>query len=154
MIKDASMSRIITIIALLIVMLWGIDGFYTAQNRPQFEAASLKLEASRTFPRFACHGIDGVAESNPFRGMTPSANETFDVPQGRCLGNIDLQHLVALAYSTQVHGGPAWTSSQQFRIQAKAEDISAATREDLLEMLQKLLSERFALRFHTQTREW
>lgn len=52
----------------------------------------------------------------------------------------------------QILGGPAWMSSTPFDITAKAEDPNV-TRDQVRQMLQSLLAERFQMKFHRETRE-
>src|SRR5215510_5041643 len=104
-------------------LLLAIASLASTMPTQAFEVASIKSSTNRTLPRFACHGIDGHSESNAFRGMAPSASGPVQVPQGRCAGDIDLIHLVEFAYRTPSEGGPAWAALEQFRIEAKAEEI-------------------------------
>jgi uncharacterized protein (TIGR03435 family) len=50
-------------------------------------------------------------------------------------------------------GGPAWTATDKFQIDAKSDDESHATKQDLLQMLQGLLSDRFTLKLHRERKE-
>jgi uncharacterized protein (TIGR03435 family) len=52
-----------------------------------------------------------------------------------------------------VSGGPSWSSSLEFDFQAKAENPSVTTTDQLRVMLQGFLRDRFKLQFHTETRE-
>jgi len=64
-----------------------------------------------------------------------------------------LKFLISQAYDVseyQVVGGPAWIGSASWELQAKA-DHAVAGREIRM-MLQSLLAERFALKFHRETR--
>jgi len=63
--------------------------------------------------------------------------------------------LVFLAYQVmpfQVAGGPAWLQSDGFDIEAKAADPKT-TRHQFQQMIQRLLAERFHLRYHLETKE-
>lgn len=65
-----------------------------------------------------------------------------------------LRSLILRAYDVrdyQLEGGPAWASSANFEINAKA--AGDATPEQLNAMLKALLAERFALRTRTETRQ-
>jgi len=67
----------------------------------------------------------------------------------------ELRQIVGLAYAIQrvrVLGGPAWADSDQFDIVAKAESPET-TRDEIRVMLQNLLSERFKLVVHRETRQ-
>lgn len=66
----------------------------------------------------------------------------------------ELRQIVGLAYGVQrvrVLGGPGWTDSDQFDIAAKAESADA-TRDEVRNMLQTLLAERFRLAVHRETK--
>jgi uncharacterized protein (TIGR03435 family) len=67
----------------------------------------------------------------------------------------ELRQIVGLAYGVQrvsVLGGPGWADSDQFDIAAKAESADA-TRDEIRSMLQTLLTERFRLVVHRETKE-
>jgi uncharacterized protein (TIGR03435 family) len=67
---------------------------------------------------------------------------------------VSLKLLVMTAYrlnEMQVSGGPNWLYSDLWDIQAKAGKSSSS--DELREMLKTLLAERFALRFHNETRD-
>jgi uncharacterized protein (TIGR03435 family) len=68
--------------------------------------------------------------------------------------NAPLRVLIMMAYGVadwQLSGGPGWMSSEYFDIEAKPE--SPASREQIFQMLQSLLSDRFQLKVHKETRE-
>jgi uncharacterized protein (TIGR03435 family) len=54
-----------------------------------------------------------------------------------------------------IKGGPDWivSGTERFNIEAKAEDPTKATQEQLFQMLQTLLAERFNLKFHREMRD-
>jgi uncharacterized protein (TIGR03435 family) len=65
-----------------------------------------------------------------------------------------LRQIIGLAYGIQrvrVEGGPDWLDHELYDIAAKAENPEA-TRDEIREMLQTLLTERFKLAFHRDTR--
>ena len=69
--------------------------------------------------------------------------------------NVTLRLLVITAFQKQafqVAGGPPWQNADKFDINAKAAD-TAPTTDQMLEMLQTLLVDRFKLKTHTETRE-
>jgi uncharacterized protein (TIGR03435 family) len=74
---------------------------------------------------------------------------------GRVIGaNATLKQLIVLAYRIQpfqVLGGPDWTDSLQYDIEAKPD--SAVRQSDLPAMLQALLADRFQLVVHRETRQ-
>jgi len=67
--------------------------------------------------------------------------------------NVTLKELIVEAYQLQqfqLSGGPGWASAERFDINAKA---SGAKRDQVLKMLQGLLTERFQLKLHHETKE-
>jgi uncharacterized protein (TIGR03435 family) len=68
--------------------------------------------------------------------------------------NATLKDLIKAAYGLedyQVSGDPAWIASARFDIEAKS--VAIATRDQLLQMLQPLLAERFKLAGHRETKQ-
>jgi len=69
--------------------------------------------------------------------------------------NATVKQLVYFAYGVmpfQVSGGPDWVGSDGFDIEAKPADPNAP-KEQIRQMAQKLLADRFRLKVHTETRE-
>lgn len=104
-----------------------------AQDAPTFDVASVKLNP------------DG-----------PRSGFSWDIStEGRLtVRNMSLWNLIRYAYGLtdlQLSGGPRWVQEQGFDIQAAPAAVT--TREQVLAMLRTLLSERFQLRTHTETRE-
>ncbi len=81
----------------------------------------------------------------------------FEIPPGGerfTATNTPLRVLVMMAYGVadwQVSGGPGWMNSENFDIEAKPDH--PATREQIFQMLRSLLSDRFQLKLHKETRE-
>jgi uncharacterized protein (TIGR03435 family) len=129
-----------------------------------FEVASVKESKSGSREMsWGCGGSDG-------KTLSEVAGDDFhivgygDVPIGRCVArNAPLKFVVALAYQIPwdqmnqvIVGGPEWFSSgigapERYDIDAKAEQI--VTKEQLFQMLQTLLADRFQLKVHTATKE-
>jgi uncharacterized protein (TIGR03435 family) len=97
-----------------------------------FEAASIKPSAAR------------------------EAAPGFRISNGRFTGrNATVRFMVAIAWGVQnfqVSGGPAWSASDGFDVDAKSPDPKADTNQIRL-MLQALLADRFKLAIHHETRE-
>jgi uncharacterized protein (TIGR03435 family) len=67
-----------------------------------------------------------------------------------------LLDLITTAYGVkydQVSGGPNWAGSDHYDLDAKAEGGIAPTKEQLRQMLQSLLADRFQLKIHRETKE-
>ena len=77
-------------------------------------------------------------------------------PGGRLVAqNAPLRLLIGAAYDVrdfQLFGGPGWLSSEHYDIEAKAKNDTPTERE-ISQMLQSLLSDRFHLIAHRETRE-
>jgi len=68
--------------------------------------------------------------------------------------NVPLRVMIALMYhvtDSQISGGPDWINIERYNVEAKAEH--PANLEQLHEMFQTLLTDRFKLRFHRETKE-
>lgn len=64
--------------------------------------------------------------------------------------------LLMIAYDvqeTQISGGPGWFPTAKWVIDAKAAEGSRYSHEETQRMLQTLLADRFALRFHRETQQ-
>jgi uncharacterized protein (TIGR03435 family) len=118
----------------------------------QFDAASIKPAAQ--LPEKALITMGGDC-----RGAGIPSVPFFEVGVGRCrFVGVSLARLFNYAYRSgladdQIEGGPGWAKSDRFDIEATASDPSSATRAQLIQMLQQLLSDRFQLRFHRATKE-
>jgi uncharacterized protein (TIGR03435 family) len=98
-----------------------------------------------------------VASIKPTSTRDGSFTTNF-APGGRfSCRNMDLQKLLRIAYELQdyqISGGPPWFTSAGFDIQAKAAATSVEpTREQMRAMLQALLTDRFHLALHRETRQ-
>lgn len=76
-------------------------------------------------------------------------------PGGRLVAqNAPMRMLITAAYDVrdfQLLGGPAWMASERFDIEAKA--AGNPSQDQISQMLQALLAERFQLMVHRETRE-
>lgn len=110
----------------------------------------------------------------PVPPMAADANPSFEVAtikpskpgaQGKGFGfraghfvtfNTDLNDLIAFAYGRhpkQIVDAPAWFGTDLFDIEAKPDAEGRPSMKQMSEMAQKLLEERFALKFHHEKRE-
>jgi uncharacterized protein (TIGR03435 family) len=69
-----------------------------------------------------------------------------------------LSHLIGIAYGVSMLNlktGPEWIQrgDLRFNVEAKAENPTKATEQQLLIMLQNMLVERFQMKFHSETSE-
>ena len=117
-------------------------------TRPVFEVASIK-PATIGGVRGGCHGSDTIV----------AQTEEAPPPLGRCvIDGARLSHLIAIAYEVKamndIHNAPVWAISgtERFDIEAKAESPKA-TEAELKQMLQRLLEDRFQLKYRWDTKE-
>lgn len=78
------------------------------------------------------------------------------LPGGRLSATSWIKQVIQIAWGVQdyqVSGGPAWLGSDWYDIEAKAASADA-TKEDMTLMLRSLLTDRFKLRFHQETKEF
>jgi uncharacterized protein (TIGR03435 family) len=111
----------------------------TPVKRPTFEVASVKESLSESGGgTIAPRGDRFVATNIPLRGLL---NFAYAPPAGVLL-------------SSQIVGGPEWTNTMRFDIEAKM-DVSAGAipRAEIQLMLLALLEDRFQLKAHRETRE-
>ena len=105
-----------------------------SQTPLSFEVASVRLNS--TLP-MAGPGVQ-------IRGVQIRA-EQFEATR------YPLRALIALAHGvTRIEGAPDWTQTENYDIRAKAPKPSS--RQEMLQMLQTLLAERFHLRAHREVR--
>jgi uncharacterized protein (TIGR03435 family) len=99
-----------------------------------------------------------VATIKPSNPSTPGQS----ILVGRGGGNLftttntTLNDLIIFAYGIhvqQIVGAPAWTASDKFDLSAKPEDLGIPNPTQLRTMVQKLLAERFGLKFHQEKKE-
>jgi uncharacterized protein (TIGR03435 family) len=117
-----------------------------AQARPPaFEVASIK--PSQLSGRGAPRQIGGCRGSDIGVGNGSRAN----IPLGRCVfPTVRLSEILSDIYSVpsnRISGVPDWDRFSFFDVEAKAEDPST-TQAQLMQMLQRLLTDRFHLAMH------
>jgi len=123
---------------------------------PTFDVAVVKPYGGQ-LPSGGCRGADEATTLNP---------RLSTIGIGTCrLYGYTLKALINIAYGMgfgtnglgvpshldRIPGGPDWTSSQQFAIDAKSDP--PAMRAQLLLMLQTLLVQEFKLKFHHESKE-
>jgi uncharacterized protein (TIGR03435 family) len=108
----------------------------TGDGALAFEAASLKP---------AYQGHEGLG---PLRGGPGTSSP------GQLSGEASLKALLLRAYQLKDYqvSGPAWIDSERYQIAAKIP--VGATRREVAVMLQSLLTQRFGLMIHRETREF
>src|SRR5262252_4890494 len=74
--------------------------------------------------------------------------------QGYIAGGIPLKLMIRLMYTitdSQVVGGPDWINTDRWDVQARAD--GSYNLDQLHQMFQSLMAERFGLKFHREKRE-
>jgi uncharacterized protein (TIGR03435 family) len=104
----------------------------SASTGPEFEVASIKAATMTDAGRLIGMRADGARVD---------------------IGLESLVHLISMAYRLEIPriSGPDWIAGQRFDIQAKIPE--GTSQEQVPEMLQALLAERFHLKVHHQPRE-
>src|SRR5262245_56787498 len=112
----------------------------------EFEVASIRPTMSLSGVAGGCRGRDGHF----------GTRDAATIPLGRCVVTAArVSHLVSIAYHVDVNrvsGDPHWEGADRFDIQAKAESPTA-TQEELKQMLESLLADRFKLKLHIDERD-
>ena len=71
--------------------------------------------------------------------------------------NTSVNWLITLAYNMHAHqiiGGTGWLDSEKYDISGRPDTPGQPSRDQLKLMIQKLLADRFQLKFHIEKREW
>lgn len=120
------------------VMLCGVAFAQAPATAPAFEVASIK-------PSGPLNPAD-VASGKLHLGMAITAGRVD-------IGFLSLANLIAIAYKVKSYqiSGPSWMSTERFDVLAKLPE--GAAREQVPEMLQALLVERFKLTIHKDSKE-
>jgi uncharacterized protein (TIGR03435 family) len=141
--------------------------FAAASIRPIPAGTPIRAEALGV----VCHGADGKRQV--VTAVKVGIDPLLIAPKGRCVANgVTLQALIGFSYGmaeSNVSGGPNWVrvsgptgldpgtftlrQTTTYAIDAVADDPSTATIEELRQMLQKMLTDRFGLKFHREKRQ-
>jgi uncharacterized protein (TIGR03435 family) len=133
--------------AVLVAFTWCGAAAAQSESAPQFEVSSVKPSppAAGRFPIALARSEGGPGTKDPGRAT---------------LRNFALRDLITKAYEVKVDQvyGPAWLSTVSFTSAADRFDIDAkvpegTSKDDFRRMLQSLLSERFGLKLHRETRQ-
>jgi len=148
------MNTLAPVLAGLLMFTWTTGGQAGAQgDGHSFEVASIKLEGPID-PRTqggGCHGVDSRV-SDP----------RFPTPLGHCVfTGANLAVLIRTAYARELgsvlpvpertRGTQSWP--EDYHVISKAPNPSAATEQELQDMLKTLLIDRFKLKSHFESKE-
>ncbi|MEO8371995.1 MAG: TIGR03435 family protein [Candidatus Solibacter sp.] len=113
---------------------------------PEFEVASIKVAPAieGQMAEAKMRAMDGMVDM--MVGMVPMKGMTVT------MDSRTLQQLIATAYKVRVSevAGPSWISDLRFNVEAKLP--AGADKKSANEMLQRLLEQRFGLKFHREAR--
>jgi bla regulator protein blaR1 len=127
---------------ILVIMAVTSAAVFAGGVLPQAENPPLAFEVASIKPNIP----DGSGQMR--MGIQP-------LPGGRLnVTNASLKMLIRFAYNiddAQISGGPSWLDSDRYDIVAKGE--GNATTDQLRQMLQSLLADRFQLKFHHDSKE-
>ena len=165
--RRRALAVVVTATIVIAVSAWAQAAPDTQTTRadPAFEVASIKPNAQGFIDlgggmrllrgETRCQGADTRAipgdplpPAGPGRCVVRNATvkEIIDVAHGLRFGP------VRAVLNEKIVGGPSWTQTEAFDIDARAANTSA-TGEQLLAMLRTLLVERFHLAFHREPRQ-
>jgi uncharacterized protein (TIGR03435 family) len=117
-------------------------------------AGAAMAQAPAAKPQFEVATIKPAPPLNPAMMAAGKMHVGMKIDAGRVdIGFMSLSDLIMLAYKVKQHevSGPDWMKSERFDILAKMPE--GATKEQVPEMLQGLLAERFHLTFHKEKRD-
>ena len=88
--------------------------------------------------------------TNPQRGIAIAPGNRSIAIYGLTTGEL-IQRTYAIQES-QVSGGPPWMNSDRFDVTAKVETPAPPSTDQFWRMLERLLADRFSLKFHRETK--
>jgi uncharacterized protein (TIGR03435 family) len=104
--------------------------------------------------QFEVASIKPAAPPNPAAFQSGKIHVGMNIDEARVdIGFLSLADLIPLAFKVKQYQvtGPDWMASQRFDVLAKMPE--GATKDDVPQMLQALLVERFKLTFHRESKE-
>jgi uncharacterized protein (TIGR03435 family) len=120
----------------------------TAWAIPELPAAPVRMRADAK-PEFA------VATIKPSRPDAPRGGYGIRGPDVTTT-NVTVDWMIKLAYnihSNQISGAPSWLTSERYDTVGRSSTPGEPSRDQMKLMIQKLLVDRFQLRFHTEKKE-
>lgn len=138
-----------------------INGSWTGQlgtQRLVLERAT--PDTAWAIPQAAPRMKPMAADANPgievatIKPSKPGAHMMFQIAGNRLrMSNVSLQDLIMFAYDLepkQIVNAPSWFSSDTYDIEIQPDQPGVPSKEQWHSILQKLLAERFQLKFHTE----
>lgn len=130
----------------LSIVLTAVVGLASATFLPAQPQSDTKDKAPLSFD------VTSVKPHDP--GSLGIGIQPMSSGQGYRVGGVPVRIMIKLMYKitdSQIVGGPKWMDTDQWDIEAKAEH--ASTLDQLHEMFQTMLADRFHLKFHKEQRE-
>jgi len=130
------------------------NGFLTLWTAALCGTAALLAQASAPPLAFEVASIKIAPPIEPMKVMSGQVHIGMSIDAARVdIGSLSLADLIRIAYKVKPYQvvGPEWMSGQRFDIMAKMPE--GATKEQVPEMLQSLLAERFKLTVHRDGKE-
>jgi uncharacterized protein (TIGR03435 family) len=140
--RTAAACRVLAVLCCLVLLMPSLM-YSQAATAPSFEVASIKPSQEIT----PALGKAIIASGKLHIGMSIDAARVD-------IGFMSLADLIPIAFAVKPYqvSGPEWMKVQRFDILAKMPD--GATKEQVPEMLQALLHERFKLKVHRENRDY
>jgi uncharacterized protein (TIGR03435 family) len=138
-------KRRMTRMGAVLVLVWAAIG-----NAPASRAQPLSAASQPASP--LAFEVASVKPSKP--GARGGGIRPLPGGQSYVATNVPVRLIIRLMYylsESQLTGGPAWLNTELYDVEARAEHPSNV--DQLHQMFQTLLTERFKLRFHRETRE-
>lgn len=117
-------------------------------------AGTLLGQAPAAAPTFEVASIKPAAPLDPSKLMSGKMHIGINIDGARVdIGNLTLMDLIAFAYTVKPYqiSGLDWMGAQRFDVLAKLPE--GASKDQVPEMLQALLAERFQLKLHRESKE-
>ena len=111
-------------------------------------------QAPSSGPAFEVASIKPAPPLEPAKIMSGQMHVGMNIDNARVeIGNLSISDLIRIAYKIKPYqiAGPDWMKAQRFDILAKMPE--GGTKEQVPEMLQALLAERFQLAIHRENKE-
>jgi uncharacterized protein (TIGR03435 family) len=144
------MVRVIAVMSMVAIVAAITSISAQPQSAPlAFEVGTIKATASTNGGvTGGCRGIDSHYGANDSRAT---------VPLGRCVISAGrLSHMMGIAFNISlqnIKGFPDWDGPSRFDLEAKAENPSRVTEQQLLLMLQQFLTDQFKLTIRHDTKQ-
>jgi uncharacterized protein (TIGR03435 family) len=117
-------------------------------------AVVLRAQAPAVAPAFEVAAIKPAPPLDPAKIMAGKLHIGMTINAARVdIGNLSLADLIRIAYKIKPYQltGPDWMGAQRFDVQAKLPE--GASKEQVPEMLQTLLADRFKLAIHRDSKD-